>query len=330
MIKTHDFDQARNRIRVFSQQAPIDLQFNKVETEGGFLYLGDHRVTGTELNDVTVKIQALIFDINRWNEKVFEEFGDVYSAFDALDKDYIKWIIKNIEAVKKTSEEVKVAQVDIKNNYDIQKKTITKFSEFKKKIESYEHLGDVDKLWDDSLQIFEDISSIKNDVKRINSTAGKQLQAIDTLYQFKATLEECEHLNDIDLMWSQSESIKKDISCINQKQDDTAVLIDRQGQSIGLLMQFKDNLENYMYIEKLDAAVDKQKNIEMDLINSRDKINVHEEQITELKNYLQKMKKQNDEASQSFSRKLKIANVLAGSFLGIAILELFILMSRIM
>lgn len=169
MIKTHDFDQARNRIRVFSQQAPIDLQFNKVETEGGFLYLGDHRVTGTELNDVTVKIQALIFDINRWNEKVFEEFGDVYSAFDALDKDYIKWIIKNIEAVKKTSEEVKVAQVDIKNNYDIQKKTITKFSEFKKKIESYEHLGDVDKLWDDSLQIFEDISSIKSE----NNTSNK-------------------------------------------------------------------------------------------------------------------------------------------------------------
>lgn len=437
IIKTHDFEASKNQIKVFSEQTPLDLKLDKVDTDGWFFGLGDHNVTGRELNNLTSQIQDYLIDFNSLNTKFIKEFGQVYNALEALDKDYIQAILIAIKAAEKANNEVKVAQGDITQTIEIQKKTITvlkqfkekiegnkylrdidkmwndsqklqkdvaaisnsftnalasmkvdtqevkslkKFKEqiekikhiknidelwndsqhlkneilsiadridniiealdnqlkkldalaqFKEKLESYEHLGDVDKLWDASLKIREEISSINIDIESINTTAKNQLQTIETLNQFKTTLEECEHLKDIDMLWSQSENFRKELSCVNEKLDNTAISIDNQEQSIGLLMQFKDKLDNYEHLDKIDETWDMCQTFEDDIIMSKGIISVHEGQIDDLKNYLQEMQKQNDERSQVFSKKLKIAYALAGSSMGIAIIELFLLMLRI-
>lgn len=71
------------------------------------------------------------------------------------------------------------------------------FNQFKELLESYEHLGDVDKLWVDSLKIREELASVNTDIEDINALAKKQLQAIETLNQFKSILEDFEHLRSI-------------------------------------------------------------------------------------------------------------------------------------
>lgn len=149
------------------------------------------------------------------------------------------------------------------------------------------------------------------------------------LNQFKTTLEEYEHLKDIDMLWSQFESFSKEISCINKKLDNTATSIDSQEQSIGFLLQLKEKLDNYEHLEEIDETWDKCKNFEMAITTSNDTINVHEGQIDDLKNCLQEMQKQNDERSRTFSKKLKIAYALAGSSVGIAIIGFVLLMLRI-
>ena len=50
-IKTHNFEVAKRGLKEFSQKTADDLQINTVRTDGGFLGLGDHKVTGDELND---------------------------------------------------------------------------------------------------------------------------------------------------------------------------------------------------------------------------------------------------------------------------------------
>lgn len=246
IIKTHDFEASKNQLKVFSEETPTDIELNKVEISGGFLGLGDHKVTGYELNSLTTQIQKNLIDFNSLHTKFIKEFGQVYNALEALDKDYIQAILISIKASEKANSEVKVAQGDIAKTIELQKKTINVLKQFKEKIESYEHLGDVDKLWDASLKIREEISSINKDIKNINELAKGQIQAF-----------------------------------------------------------------------------------EMDIITSKDIIKVHEEQIDGLKNSLQEMQKQNNERSQTFSKNLKIAYTLAGSSIGIAIIEFVLLMLRI-
>lgn len=437
IIQKHDFEASKNQLKVFSEQTPKDLELRKVEISGVFFGLGDHTVTGNELNSLTTQIQDYLIDFNSLHTKFIKEIGQVYNALEALDKDYIQAILIAIKATEKTNNEVKVAQGDITKTIELQKKIINvlkqfkekiesykhladidnmwndsqklqkdvaaisnnvantaasikvntqelkslnKFKEqiekikhiknidelwndsqyfkkeilsiadkidniivslenqlqtldtltqFKEKIESYEHLGDVDKLWDDALKIRDEISSISNEIRNINESAKNQLQAIETLNQFKTTLEECEHLKDIDMLWSQSESFSKEISGINKKLDGTAISIDSQEQSIGLLLKFKDKLDNYEHLEEIDETWDKCKTFEMDIITSKDIINVHEGQIDSLKKSLQEMQKQNDERNQTLSKKLKTTYALAGSAIGIAIIEFVLLMLRI-
>ncbi len=437
IIKTHDFEESKNQIKVFSEQTSSELKIDKVDTGGWFFGLGDHNVTGRELNTLASQIQEYLIDFNTLNTKFIKEFGQVYNALEALDKDYIQAILIAIKAAEKANDEVKVAQGDISNTIELQKKTITVLKQFKEKIEchkhlgdidkmwndsqklqkdvaaisnsfasalesmkadtlevkslnkfkeqiekikhiknidelwndsqnmkmeilsitekmdniiasaenqlhkmdvfnqfkelieSYEHLGDVDKLWVDFLKIREEIASVNTDIEDINALAKKQLQAIETLNQFKSILEDCEHLKDVDVLWDQSEDFRKELSCVNEKMNQTAISIDKQEQLIGLLIQFKDKLNNYEHIDKIDEMWDMCHTFEDDIIKSKGIINVHEGQIDELKNYLHEMQKKNDERSKAFSKKLKIAYALAGSSIGIAVIELFLLMLRI-
>ena len=45
-IKRHSFDLAKNRLKEFSEKTEAELEIDKVRTDGGFLGLGDHKVTG--------------------------------------------------------------------------------------------------------------------------------------------------------------------------------------------------------------------------------------------------------------------------------------------
>ena len=67
-IKTHDFEASKNQIKVFSEQTPLDLKLDKVDTDGWFFGLGDHNVTGHELNNVTTQIQRYLIDFNSLNK----------------------------------------------------------------------------------------------------------------------------------------------------------------------------------------------------------------------------------------------------------------------
>lgn len=102
-IERHKFDLAKKRLKEFSEKTEAELEIDKVRTDGGFLGLGDHKVTGVELNGRLETIQEHFIAVNTTNNKVIKEFREVYNALDALDKEYIAGILSNVEAIKKTS-----------------------------------------------------------------------------------------------------------------------------------------------------------------------------------------------------------------------------------
>ena len=117
-VKRHSFDLAKDRLKDFSETTAAELKIDDVSVEGGFLWMGDHKVTGKELNERIETIQNHLITINNTNNKVIKEFREVYNALDVLDKDYITSIIANIKAIEKTSNDVRKQQKILKKHND--------------------------------------------------------------------------------------------------------------------------------------------------------------------------------------------------------------------
>ncbi|MBS0686175.1 hypothetical protein [Streptococcus suis] len=141
----HDFENAKNEIKIFSEQTLMDLDIRRVKNKKdgvevfGDLLLGrgfnlDHVVTGDELNDLTSQIQKNFYNINNTLIKLIKEFGQVYSALEALDRDYIQAIILSIKATEETSKGLQKTQEQIKKIVENQRRTLEELKKFKQKI----------------------------------------------------------------------------------------------------------------------------------------------------------------------------------------------------
>ena len=156
IIEKHNFQQSKKQIKEFSEQTFKEFQLDKVKTEGSIVVWNNHNVTGEEINKLVSQIQKYLIEFNSFNIKFIKEFGQVYNAFESLDKDYIQAILIAIKATEKANNKIKIAQSDINDTIELQRKTIIVLKEFKDKIQSYEHLKDIDQLWDDFNKIRDD------------------------------------------------------------------------------------------------------------------------------------------------------------------------------
>jgi hypothetical protein len=147
VIQSHIFDENKRKIKEFSEQAINDLELSRVETSGGLFGWFDHNVTGDELNQLTSQIEEYFIHFNDMHIGIVKEFGAVYAAFEALDKDYIKDILVAVKSAQKANERARNAQKDIKKTIETQRQTISMLIAFKEQIDSYRHLQDIDDLW---------------------------------------------------------------------------------------------------------------------------------------------------------------------------------------
>ncbi len=307
VIKRHSFDLAKNRLKEFFEKTEAELEIDKVQTDGGFLGLGDHKVTGYELNRRLETIQGHFIAVNTTNNKVIKEFREIYNALDALDRDYIASIVANVKAIEKTSNDVRVQQGTLKQHHEklasqqskldahqaeIEKnvvnisKVVAALKVFQEKLESYKHLSDVDKIWNDCQKWHQEISALSGyisdaitkssaanvkaigDVKALlkdtDDKAGKlaerlseQIGRIDDISTFINELKNTAHLKDVDNMWailsnatSSLEELTRGIEAIKK---DIAL----QKQDVVKLLAFVDRVSQYEHLQDIDVMWDK-------------------------------------------------------------------------
>lgn len=256
VIRTHDFEKSKNELKIFSEQAPEDLELLKVDISGGFLGLGNHKVTGYELNSLTSQVQDYLIDFNKLHTKFIKEFGQVYNALEALDKDYIQAILIAIKAAEKANNDVKAAQNDITKTIEIQRKTISALKQFKEKIEAYKHLVDIDNMWTNSQELQKDLASVSKGV--INSTEAikENKLEIEHLQKFKQQMEQIKHLKNIDELWDSSVNLKKIIATLDEKIAGIIEMLENQVQNLESLNAFKKQMEGYKHIKDIDKLWD--------------------------------------------------------------------------
>ena len=136
-ISKHDFDEAKEHLKEFAEQSRDDLYFDKVRTHEEFFGFGldfvEHGVTGKEFNTLVEQTQNYISKFYDNQQKLIEEFGQVYKALEALDKDYIQAILSSVVAIEHTNKKIQKEQARIDKTIEKQKVSLVALKQFKEK-----------------------------------------------------------------------------------------------------------------------------------------------------------------------------------------------------
>lgn len=159
VIKTHNFEDAKRRLKEVSEKKIEGFKINIVGTKDKFLFLeGDHKVTGDEFNSRIIAIQQHLINLHTKTYENNKEFGEVYNALEALDKDYIAVILTSINAIEEVSKHMREEIDTIK---EVQKKTLENFQKFKQELKM-----DIDEISNESQMRHKEVSSLSKELKK--------------------------------------------------------------------------------------------------------------------------------------------------------------------
>lgn len=266
------------------------------------------------------------------------------------------------EKLENQQNKLDIHQVEINKSVESISKIVSALKIFKDKLEEYRHLNDIDQIWRDienhssilaeskrkeeqfliNLKTIEiannDIIKQQDTLKKEKEKLEKQYIKLDThqsetdknitiLKTFKDKLDKYEHLNDIDQIWK---DIKNFSSILNESKK-------REEQFFINLKAIKEINDNIIIqhneLTKQQSEIDK--NIEnvsntLDERKKRDEIllSIIQKNKIEVNKYIIDITQRTNDTLLSLTKKVKYAYWLTGSAIGLAILELILLLKR--
>lgn len=196
MVQKHNFEKELKQLKDLSKDIPTDCTLPEVEVDGGFLGLGNHKVTGEEFNKQTKLLQERLISINQTHRNFFKEFETIYKTFDTLDKEYIAGIVATIDNTQK-------AQQDIKDTIEALKKTILLLKEFKTEVSN--QIVEINTGYDsiraflDKCKYINDLSEIQNEFDRYRDTLTFMSEQLNKHESKNNTLHQ-QHNDDINAL----------------------------------------------------------------------------------------------------------------------------------
>ena len=178
-VSNHDFNAAKEQLKKFAEQDVEELKFDKVRTHEDIFGLewAEHGVTGKELNSLIEKLQKYFSKVYDRDQNLIEEFGEVYKALEALDKDYIQAILTSVSAIKKTNEKILIEQERIDQSIEKQKATLVALKQFKEKVSTQLSENDSSKL----VTMIEQLESRIEDIEKSSSVMKDESSEISQL-----------------------------------------------------------------------------------------------------------------------------------------------------
>lgn len=178
-ISNHDFNAAKEQLKKFAEQDVKELKFDKVRTHEDIFGLewAEHGVTGKELNSLIEKLQNYFSNVYDRDQNLIKEFGEVYKALEALDKDYIQAILTSVSAIKKTNEKILIEQERIDQSIEKQKATLVALKQFKEKVSAQLSENDSSKL----VTMIEQLESRIEEIEKSSSIMKDESSEISQL-----------------------------------------------------------------------------------------------------------------------------------------------------
>jgi hypothetical protein len=333
IIREHNFQAAKNSLKKYTEQARQNVELSRVPYDGGLFNLGSHKVTGSELNRITSQIQDYLIKMNTLGQGLVDEFGEVYKAFEYLDKDYISGIVASIKAAEEVSIQEQKDRKDIKELVEQHDMSVMLLVEFKEDIEQLKHLTDVDKAWE-----------------LIEEQANKTIEINEQFTDFRSVIESI--TTDIQNVKNNLEAQKKEISIsraelnrniseLNEVQEKKLNNIEHRYfdsiEKISIEQKLQlDSVENKLK-NSLDSAVQEQVS-EINKIENKQKENFEEllksqsltleqiasEQSAKLAQIHQSLEEEKNNISEQvnvLTRKVKISYIVAGSATALTVIQ---------
>ena len=170
-ISPYDFNEAKEHLKEFAEQSRDDLYFDKVRTHEEFFGFGldfvEHGVTGKEFNTLVEQVQNYISRFYEDQQKLTEEFGQVYKALEGLDKGYIQAIVTTVAAIKQTNKKIQQEQARIDKTIEKQASTLQVLKQFKEKFNENNHKETIEKHEERLTKLDDRIVSIENTLNKL-------------------------------------------------------------------------------------------------------------------------------------------------------------------
>ena len=315
-IQTHDFEKAKNELKRFSEGTTADLDLKKVDSDkGAGEFLGDfflgrgiglnHTVKGSELNELTTDIQKHLIDINNTQRKFINEIGQVYTALEALDNDYIQAIVIAIKSAQKANKEVKLAQSDIERTVEEQKKIIKVLQQFKGKLDKLKHIADIDKIW--------------VEVKKCQEEVATAQKSLIVLEKFRIRVDKNKQLSNIDKLWKDVQTTNELINTLNkrvkflfEKLDGITEQVNSNQMTLDDILTKINEINSISHLSDIDSMYQ-----EMRTLNESKCALI--EKNNSLLDYINNLE-------DGFSKKILVAYILAGGSIGLAVIEFIFIM----
>lgn len=215
-ISKHDFDEAKEHLKEFAEQSQDELYFDKVRTHDDFFgfEFAEHGVTGNEFNTLVEQIQNYISKFYDNQQTFIEEFGQVYKALEALDKDYIQAILSSVAAIEHTNKKILKEQARIDKTIEKQKLTLEALKQFKEKFNE-------EKSKDSIVENEERLSTLDDRIVNLEGTVSQ------------LPLETVSHTAEIEELRKELKESKQQIQFISNR---LLTLFIVSGVSIGMLI----------------------------------------------------------------------------------------------
>ena len=168
-ISKHDFDEAKEHLKEFAEQSQDELYFDTVRTHEDFFgfEFAEHGVTGKEFNTLVEQTQNYISKFYDNQQTLIEEFGQVYKALEALDKDYIQAILSSVAAIDHTNKKILKEQARIDKTIEKQASTLQVLKQFKEKFNENNHKETIEKHEERLSKLDDRIVSIEDTVNKL-------------------------------------------------------------------------------------------------------------------------------------------------------------------
>ena len=289
IVRKRNFIDAKNEIKRVADNLPTEMSFQEFEKEGGLFGLFDHKVTGRDLNVFVEKLQEYLIQFNDVNRNFIVMFNQVYKAFESLDKEYIQSILIAIKSAEKANERAVNAQEDIKRTIEALKITIRKLSEFEEEVKSYRHLDDIDFMWEDIKNVYDNINRLREGVEDITTRLFKKVAILE---EFQTTVKKNQYiqkieflLNDTDKIWGDIQTLQNVFESTKEKYES---LFLSYAKDIRILNDFKKRLDGYTHLQDIDVMWNKSNELSAAVSQHSTDLKAYQDKLEEFNDHMQK------------------------------------------
>lgn len=188
-------------------------------------------------------------------------------------------------------------------------------------IHNFEHLKDINHIWDDVARCKENIVDInERETKNYTEITSLQKEA-KNLITFKINLEKQKHFEQIDAMWNDVQTGQKNISNLLDSVNKLSADVDSITDNQHVLLELRDNLERQEHFSDIDLLWN---NTDVALSEIKKKSDKFDDEIQMLRENMKEEHQSYQTVITDLKKRLTFAYAIAGGVIGLGIIELIL------